>query len=301
MRGIVSVPPLRRAGLAGLALDRAQCGVMKRLGWNVGLVLFLAVPAAARAGEGPRPGPAPGAYAATVPLTLAAASPTARAGDGALFRARDVPLAALVVAATFGVAANDAAIRGDVLRHDSGRSRDLARLAQPLGNGAVIVPTLALTYLGARIGGRRPLADATERVTLSVGLAGAAALAIKEVAGRRRPNSGADPDDFRPFSGNVSFPSGHATVAFALASALDRESGASWVRWVAYPAAGLVAWSRLRDDEHWASDVVFGGALGAFGAARIDDRLRARAAPGAAHALLRWSRGEPQAGITRGF
>jgi len=47
--------------------------------------------------------------------------------------------------------------------------------------------------------------------------------------------------------------------------------------------------------------VVFGGALGAFAAARVDDRLRARAAPGAAHALLRWSRGESQVGITRAF
>ncbi|HTK30418.1 MAG TPA: phosphatase PAP2 family protein [Candidatus Saccharimonadaceae bacterium] len=276
---------------------------MKRLGWNVGLVLLLAAPEVARGQMGSRPGSAPAASAnaATAPRTLAAAAPTARADGAALFRAHDVTLAALVVAATFGVAANDAAIRGDVLRHDSGTSRDLARLAQPLGNAAVIVPALALTYLGARASGRRPLADATERVTLSVGVAGVAALAIKEVAGRRRPNSGGDPDDFRPFSGNVSFPSGHATVAFALASALDRESGAGWVRWVAYPAAGLVAWSRLRDDEHWASDVVFGGALGAFAAARVDDRLRARAASGAAHALLRWSRGEPQIGITRAF
>jgi len=275
--------------------------VIKRLGRIAGLVLFLVFPATARAGDTWRPGPALASRArsATQPLALQASAP--RVGNGAWLRAHDVGVAALVVGATFAVAANDDAIRADVRRHDSPASRDLARFAQPLGNAAVVVPALALTYAGARLGGRRSLADATERVTLSVGVAGAAALALKTIAGRRRPNSGADADDFRPVSGNASFPSGHATIAFALASAVDRESGARWVKWVAYPAAGLVAWSRLRDDEHWASDVVFGGALGALGAARVDDRLRARAAPGEAHALLRWSRGGPQVGITRGF
>ena len=77
---------------------------------------------------------------------------------------------------------------------------------------------------------------------------------------------------YRPFSGNTSFPSGHTTVAFATAAALARESRARWVPWVAYPVAALVGWSRLRDNRHWASDVVAGAAVG-YGAAVATERF----------------------------
>ena len=58
-----------------------------------------------------------------------------------------------------------------------------------------------------------------------------------------------------------SFPSGHATVTFATASVLERHFGyrASWPMWI---IAGYVAASRLIDNRHFASDVVFGAALG---------------------------------------
>jgi membrane-associated phospholipid phosphatase len=81
---------------------------------------------------------------------------------------------------------------------------------------------------------------------------------------------------YQPFSGHASFPSGHATLAFATATALDRETRAGWVPLVAYPLAALVGWSRVRDDQHWTSDVVAGAALGAWTAAKAHDALRGR-------------------------
>ena len=73
-----------------------------------------------------------------------------------------------------------------------------------------------------------------------------------------------------------SFPSGHATIAFGAAAALDRETAAGWVSWVAYPTAGLVGWSRLRDNQHWMSDVVAGALIGYWTANKAEDWLRAR-------------------------
>jgi membrane-associated phospholipid phosphatase len=65
----------------------------------------------------------------------------------------------------------------------------------------------------------------------------------------------------RPTGACCSFPSGHATVTFATASVLERHFGyrASWPMWI---IAGYVAASRLIDNHHFASDVVFGAALG---------------------------------------
>lgn len=62
-------------------------------------------------------------------------------------------------------------------------------------------------------------------------------------------------------SAKTSFPSGHASSTFAFATALERHLG--WRYAVpAYLAASYVAASRLPANRHWASDVVFGAAIG---------------------------------------
>ena len=62
-------------------------------------------------------------------------------------------------------------------------------------------------------------------------------------------------------SGANSFPSGHAAGTFAVATALERH--ASWKLWApAYAGAAYVAMSRLHDNRHYLSDVVFGAAVG---------------------------------------
>lgn len=62
-------------------------------------------------------------------------------------------------------------------------------------------------------------------------------------------------------SSGYSFPSGHAAVAFATAAVLDRHH--SWrIALPAYALATYVAASRLHENVHNLSDVVFGAALG---------------------------------------
>ncbi|MBI3003284.1 MAG: phosphatase PAP2 family protein, partial [candidate division NC10 bacterium] len=63
------------------------------------------------------------------------------------------------------------------------------------------------------------------------------------------------------FGPEDAFPSGHASRAFAVAAVFaDRYDGP--VPTLAYGAAGLIAASRVVLDQHWASDVVAGAALG---------------------------------------
>jgi membrane-associated phospholipid phosphatase len=83
--------------------------------------------------------------------------------------------------------------------------------------------------------------------------------ALKLVVSRERPNG--DGDSF-----NSSFPSGHASNAFAWATVLERHYGRK-AAVPGYAFAALVGASRLRENKHWLSDVVGGAALG-FVAAR---------------------------------
>ena len=74
--------------------------------------------------------------------------------------------------------------------------------------------------------------------------------AVKQTVRRSRP------------SGNCcAFPSGHTAAAFATAAVLERHLG-SRLAWPAMLVAGYVGASRLHDNVHFLSDVVFGAAVG---------------------------------------
>jgi hypothetical protein len=64
-------------------------------------------------------------------------------------------------------------------------------------------------------------------------------------------------------SNHQSFPSGHASVTFATATVIERHLG--WKYSVlGYTIASYVAMSRLHDNRHYLSDVVFGAAVGSI-------------------------------------
>jgi len=65
----------------------------------------------------------------------------------------------------------------------------------------------------------------------------------------------------RPTGECCSFPSGHSSAAFATASVLERHLGYRGA-WPTYVLASYVATSRLHDNRHFLSDVIFGSAIG---------------------------------------
>jgi membrane-associated phospholipid phosphatase len=65
----------------------------------------------------------------------------------------------------------------------------------------------------------------------------------------------------RPDGAQFSFPSGHASATFTTATVLQRHFG--WkVGGPAYAVAGFVGASRLQENRHYMSDVLFGAAIG---------------------------------------
>jgi len=84
----------------------------------------------------------------------------------------------------------------------------------------------------------------------------------KRAFGRKRPIEANDETAFEFGSSNQSFPSGHTTEAFTLASVIAARSSGWIVPSLAYTAACLVAYDRLNDRAHFPSDIVAGAALG---------------------------------------
>ena len=84
---------------------------------------------------------------------------------------------------------------------------------------------------------------------------------LKYSVGRVRPNTTAQTFQFKPFSRNQSFPSGHTTQAFAVAAVIAEHYDQWWAQTLAYGAAGLVGVARIEQNTHFASDVVAGAIL----------------------------------------
>lgn len=86
---------------------------------------------------------------------------------------------------------------------------------------------------------------------------------VKPIAGRDRPNVAHNHQKW--FDGGVSFPSGHSMESWSLAYVIAHEySHKRWVPFVAYGLATLVGTARFAAQQHYASDVVAGSAMGWF-------------------------------------
>jgi hypothetical protein len=150
----------------------------------------------------------------------------------------------------------------DAMARSTSPSRDrLARnLAKPGGTPGLVL--MGAGYVGFSLLGWEESRSVVVDMGIATVLAQAAVLPLKFAAGRSRPDEGEGAHHFVPFSSRESFPSGHTTQAFAMASALAARCDSPWVGVCAYGAAGLVGLARLEARQHFASDVVTGAILG---------------------------------------
>jgi membrane-associated phospholipid phosphatase len=105
----------------------------------------------------------------------------------------------------------------------------------------------------------------------SFAVSGAITVTVKAGVGRARPDVGEGKSSFKPFafdkliSGDLdytSFPSGHASDAFSIASVFADSYDSPWVGITAYGLASLLGLQRIYADRHWASDVLAGAVVG---------------------------------------
>ena len=148
-------------------------------------------------------------------------------------------------------------------QHNSGAGADnvagvVRHFGQPEVYGGV---TLGLAAVGL-VSHNSPVTRAAGRLGASLLLAGATSTGAKVLFGRPRPEQSLDADGYSPFSGQASMPSGHTTMAFALATSLADDIHKPWATVGLYGMATAVGWSRINDNRHWLSDVAAGALVG---------------------------------------
>lgn len=240
--------------------------ILRALGLTV--VLTLGTPAAA---DEPKPEspPSQGAVAAvgaeicrwgSDSLALVTAPVSWDGTDWARFGALSAGVGGLMLA--------DESIYDTVEKHTSQASQDASELVSKFGaeyalglSVGLLAGGLVFHAQGTRDTGR----DAVEASVISGALV---TFVLKPAFGRERPSESLGETVFRPFSGNTSFPSGHTTEAFTVASVVAMHSDGWVVPTIAYTMASLVGVARVVHRSHYASDVlagaVFGTAVGRF-------------------------------------
>lgn len=166
-------------------------------------------------------------------------------------------------AAVVALYATDRATSDRVQQHRSSFSNDFAKTVTPFGGGRALQLSVLMIGAGAalhdatvRDAGR----DSFESELLAAGIV---TPLLKLAFGRARPIQNEGSHSFHPFKKNYdSFPSGHATNAFAFATAVAGHYDGWIVPTIVYTLASGVAASRVNDHVHFPSDVLAGALIG---------------------------------------
>ena len=170
--------------------------------------------------------------------------------------------AASVAGVTALLMTQDEGMSEEIVEHPTRAADDVASVFRRVGQPEIYA-ALPLGVLAAGLAsGDARVTRAGGRLAATVVASTAAFQAIKFVSGRARPDAEQGAWSFKPFSGGSAFPSGHSTVAFALATSISNELHNPWATAGLYAVATGTAWSRVYNRRHWGSDVVLGAARG---------------------------------------
>ncbi len=171
-----------------------------------------------------------------------------------------VSLGTLVVGV---VALLDKPIRDGVQRNRTDATDNAAKIFERFG-AEYSFGVLGGFYLaGVAYDDRKPKTVTQDGLAASLIASGIITPALQVAVGRSRPSQTERTYGFRPFGRKHSFPSGHATQAFAVASTVAAHYDPLWVKLTAYGVATSVGLARVDRNAHFASDVAAGALIGA--------------------------------------
>lgn len=162
------------------------------------------------------------------------------------------------------VAVFDKPIQQAVQRNRNGTLDSISSNIQPFGN-EYAPGVIGAFYLGGLLfNDPRAKAVALDATSASLIASGLISFPLKYAVGRARPGADQGAYHFDPFGGSDSFPSGHTTEAFALATVIAEHYHSIWINLGCYGVASMVGFARLDLNYHWTSDVLAGAAIGTF-------------------------------------
>ena len=177
------------------------------------------------------------------------------------FSMRTLYVAAGVGGTVFLLSGQDADLTQGAIDLAEGAGTRPRRILNEVGNVDAVRPMALIFFLGTLTSGNERLQDAAFTSLEAIIISNLITNTLKAVVGRARPFQEEGASSFKPFSGNTSFPSGHATTVFAFTT--------PWLLYyhnaptIALFALGAgTAFTRMADNVHWFSDVLIGTAIG---------------------------------------
>ena len=143
-------------------------------------------------------------------------------------------------------------------------------IGDPFGSGLDAAIIVGGSYVGGCIFHKDKPKLFAMMAAKSLVIAGSTTTVIKYIAERHRPyqDNPANPENWDGPMGNfshVSFPSGHTTVAFSLATMIALEYPRPIIIPIlVYGFAACTAFGRINGNFHWGSDVLLGACIGYF-------------------------------------
>ena len=184
------------------------------------------------------------------------------------WEAKDWLKVGIVLGVTSSLFLVDQSVKNFAQSHQSHVASKFATVGNDLGNGLYTLPPLGALYLYGSLADDSRARRASLLSLESYALSGIMTSGMKMLAERHRPNTGDSPttwDGPHLSLKNVSFCSGHTASAFSIATVFaDEYKDNAFIPPIAYSLATLTGLSRIYSNEHWASDVFFGAALGYF-------------------------------------
>ena len=143
----------------------------------------------------------------------------------------------------------------------------LGEVYDGIGSQNVLIGLSASMLTGGIIFKDKKLLHTTRLMVESAVIAGGITYLSKGLLGRSRPYTNVGSNDFHPLKFSKqkeyrAFPSGHSTSAFSMMTVIAKQYDQWWIQIPAYTLAVSVALQRIESRNHWASDVVVGGAIG---------------------------------------
>ena len=161
-----------------------------------------------------------------------------------------------------GTTAFDRSIRDSVQAHRSAGLDRFSRAFEHLGTDYSFVVLAGFEGYHFLADDQRSQVVFVDGLAASLIATGIITPILKYSVGRVRPTDTANPYRFRPFTNHNSFPSGHTTQAFAVATVIASHYPTWWVEGLAFGSAGLVGYCRVERNFHFTSDVVAGALIG---------------------------------------
>ena len=177
--------------------------------------------------------------------------------------------ATVVTGIAVGLYDNDAKIQKWVLDHKTNTSDNIGKDSTSLGFGKFTPVLVGGMYLYGHFADDSKARKTALLSVESFVLTGVFVQTLKYSTSRHRPYTDDPPHTWdgprlNGSSNTMSFPSGHASSAFSVATVIASEYDNCIVQILAYGVATITAFDRVAHNAHWASDTFVGSAIGYF-------------------------------------